>query len=202
MFEEILTDERDFTTAKFNSNDVAEINMLKRAILSEIETVAIHSVIFYYNNSAREDELMAFRLGQLVLDNDQLDIEAIKQQPLRVRVDISGPVEMTTEHIPNLPFKYKTPIIKLREGERIFCDIIAKVGQGKDHVRWRPVSRFAFSEIKDGEGGIIEGYNVKMKGLGMMDPEKILQKGYEKIESAANRVSANIFSLQLRPANL
>jgi DNA-directed RNA polymerase alpha subunit len=191
-FTNIVT-EKNKTTAIFLSNDTAEVNMLKRAIQSEIETVAIDIVIVYTNTSARHDEILSFRLGQLVIDNERLEVRDF--DTYRVRVDVSGPLDVTTEHIPEIPFKYKTPIIKLRAGEKIVCDIILVIGTARTHIKWRPISTFVFEEHE-------LGFLIKMGDNGMLSPEQILLRGYEKIRTAADRKSANIFARQLRPENL
>jgi DNA-directed RNA polymerase alpha subunit len=148
----ILSDQGNVVDFLFESDDIAEVNMLRRAMMSEIETYAIDIVIFQTNTSPRHDEVIALRLGQLVIDHSRFvppeegdfrtSIDFLSQGPERFN-------EFTTEHIPDLPFKYLTPIATLRVGQRITCEVIVKRGQAKDHVKWRPVSAVAISDIGD-----------------------------------------------------
>lgn len=147
----ILSDQDDVVNFLFASADIAEVNMLRRAMLSEIETYAIDIVIFQTNTSPRHDEVIALRLGQLVIDHSLFEVPA--EGDFRTHIDFlsEGPNkfnEFTTEHI-DLPFKYVTPIATLRVGQRITCDVIVKRGQAKQHVKWRPVSTVAISDIGD-----------------------------------------------------
>ena len=181
------------TTALFRTDDVAKVNLLRRAILSEIETHAIDYVIFQTNTSPRHDEILALRLGQLVIDHSSFNPP--EDEDVRVHIDVEGPVNVTTEHIPDLPFKYVTPIVTLRKGQRIICDCIVKKGQGKTHVKWRPVSTFSFKEVD-------EGYIITINDIGMLPGPDIIRKGLAKIEDAARRPPITIFSHPLIPANI
>jgi len=183
----------NITTALFRTKDVSEVNMLCRAIKSEIETYAIDVVIFQTNTSPRHDEVIALRLGQLVIDHSRF--VPPEDGDFKVHIDVRGPLEVTTDHIPELPFKYVTPFVTLRDGQRIVCDCIVRKGQGKTHVKWRPISTFAFTEVN-------EGYQIKIKDLGMLTGPEIIQKGFEKMGDAARRPPLTIFSHPLVPLNI
>ena len=205
-FDNIITN-RNVTTGLFLSDDVAEVNMLRRAILNEVETIAIKLVVFYTNISARHDEILALRLGQLAIDNEEFirtnNLEQISDfKDFKTRIDVTGPLEVTTNDIPNIPFANETPIITLRKGERILCDVILGLGKGDNHIKWRPVSTFTFTENKLTEDGRHGGFLIRMKDVGMMSPINILLSGYNKITEAADRENDNIFTKQLIPYNV
>lgn len=180
-------------TATFVTDDVSEANMLRRAILSEIETYAIDIVVFYVNTSPRHDEIIALRLGQLVIDHERFTPPA--EGDFRTRIDFSGPGVLTSDNISELPFKFTTPIVTLRAGQRILCDVIVKKGQGRDHVKWRPVSTVAITEVEN-------GYKFTMKEIGMLTPEQIFTNGFAKMRDAAHRVPITLFSHPLVPSNM
>lgn len=185
----------EITTALFATEDVSEVNILRVAILSEIDTYAIDIVIFETNTSPRHDEIIALRLGQLIIDHDRFVPPT--NGDLTIHIDVSGPLEFTTSHIPQLPFKHlnPTPIAVLKEGQRIACNCIIKQGQAKTHVKWRPVSSFSFKE----EPG---GYQIKIKGIGMMNGRSIIEKGIAKMADAAMRTPATKFFNLLIPYNM
>jgi DNA-directed RNA polymerase alpha subunit len=183
----------NMTTAIFRTADIAEVNMLRRAVLSEIETYAIDIVVFHINTSIRHDEIIALRLGQAVIDHSRF--APPPEGDYKSRIDFQGPGEFNTTHIPGLPFKYVTPIATLRSGQRILCDIIVKQGSGRQHVKWRPLSTFSFSEI-DG------GYQITIKDIGMLTGPEIIEKGFAKMATAAARPPITLFSYPLVPGNL
>ncbi|CAH6420520.1 Hypothetical protein HVR_LOCUS1213, partial [uncultured virus] len=183
----------EITTALFRTKDVAEVNMLRRAILSEIDTYTIDIVIFQTNTSPRHDEVVALRLGQLVIDHTRFVPPA--EGDLTIHIDVRGPLNFTTASIPELPFKYETPIVVLREGHRIVCDCKIKRGQGKTHAKWRPISVFTFTEVED-------GFQISFKGIGMMDGTTIIEQGIAKMPDAARRPPITIFSQPLIPYNM
>jgi len=181
------------TSALFLTKDIAEVNMLKRAIMSEIDTYAIDIVIFQTNTSPRHDEILALRLGQLVIDHTRFLPPQIGD--FRTHIDFKGPGELTTDNIPGLPFKYKTPVVLLKDGQHVICDVIVKKGQGKQHVKWRPVSRVSILDVED-------GHKITFNDIGMLTPIQIIQNGYAKIRDAAHRVPITLFSHPLVPENI
>lgn len=180
----------NITSALFLTTDIAEANLLKRAILSEIETYAIDIVTFQINTSPRHDEIIALRLGQLVIDNSQF--VPPEEGNFQTHIDVQGPINFTTDDIPGLPFKYKTPIATLKAGQRIVCDVIVKKGQGKQHVKWRPVSKVILTEVDN-------GYKLTIKDIGMLSGQEIFERGFAKMRDAANRAPITLFSHTLVP---
>lgn len=178
----------------FLTNDIAEANMLRRAILSEIETYTIDIVIFETNTSPRDDEVIALRLGQLVIDHSRFQPSEIEN--FKYHINVKGPGEFTTNDIPDIPFTYLTPIATLREGQSIVCDVIVKQGIAREHVKYRPVSKVIMKEIPN------TGYQMTIKNIGMLPSEDIFKKGYEKMKVAATRQPINLFFHPLVPRNL
>lgn len=135
----------------FNYSDIELMNLYRRAILSEIETYAIEYVCFDDNTSSLHDDLIAMRLGQLVIDHDEFVDKKLDQDlNKRYYVDISGPKKFTSEDIKELPITFKTPIAELQEGEKIKCFVIITKNIGLVHAKWRPVGLVASNELKNG----------------------------------------------------
>lgn len=181
----------NITSALFLTTDVSEANLLKRAILSEIETYAIDIVTFQTNTSPRHDEIIALRLGQLVIDYSQF--APPEEGNFKTHIDFQGPGVFTTDNIPGLPFKYRTPIATLKAGQRIVCDVVVRKGQGKQHVKWRPVSKVILTEVDN-------GYKITIKEIGMLSGPEIFERGFDKMRNAANRTPITLFSHPLVPA--
>lgn len=188
-----IVTKNNITTALFHTSDVAEANLLRRAILSEIETYAINYVIFQVNTSARHEEVLSLRLGQLPIDHSRYTHP--QEGDFRGRIDVTGPALFTTNDIKDLPFKNVTPIIELREGQRILCDYIVTKGTGKEHAKWKPVSTCSFTQVNG-------GYQIRFVDVEMLSPEDIIRQGLSKMVDAANRVPSSLFCQVLVPANI
>jgi DNA-directed RNA polymerase subunit D len=134
-------------------------NTLRRIILSEVPTMAIDDVMIYENSSVLHDEILALRLGLIPLKTDldsynlpekcscksnlgcplcrvilTLDVEAKEG----VRTVYSG--DLISENPNVAPVSDKIPIVKLAAGQRVRLEAYAKLGRGRDHAKWQPVS--------------------------------------------------------------
>ncbi|MEM1515001.1 MAG: DNA-directed RNA polymerase subunit D [Candidatus Bathyarchaeia archaeon] len=152
---------KDYLTASFiiEGINAALANTLRRIILAEVPTMAIDDVVIYENSSVLHDEMLALRLGLIPLKTDlksynlpekcdcksnlrcpkcrtilTLDVEASKD----VRTVYSG--DLIPEDPSIVPVSDKIPIVKLVTGQRIRLEAYAKLGRGKDHAKWQPVS--------------------------------------------------------------
>lgn len=182
------------TRAVFLTNDFSRANMLRRAICSEIDTYAIEFVIFDVNTTAREDEILALRMGQCVIDHTQFIPQP--EPNYRYHVDFTGPGTFTTDHITGIPFTNITPIAELLTGQRILCDVIVRQGRGAQHVKWSPVSTVL--PVKE----VVGGYSIELNSVGMMPGVDILERGVDRITDAINRPARNIFFRALAPHDI
>lgn len=182
-----IVNDNEITTAKFLSNDEVKMNLFRRAILSEVETYTIDIVVFDVNETERHDEIIAHRMGQLVIDNDLFTPES--NENLIFHMDVVGPKRVTTNDIQGLPFKYETFIAELSEDRRLVCDVIVKLGTSKTHVKWRPVAQFVFEE--DQQNGI---FNFKFKNIGMLNSEEIIRRAVNKMQISSLREPQTIYS--------
>lgn len=152
---------RDEFTARFMIEGInaALANTLRRIILAEVPTMAIDDVIIYENSSVLHDEILALRLGLIPIKTDlktynlpekcdckselgcpkcraifTLDVEAKEG----IRTVYSG--DLVPEDPAIVPVSDKIPIVKLAASQRIRLEAYAKLGRGKDHAKWQPVS--------------------------------------------------------------
>jgi len=146
--------------------DTPYINALRRTILSEVPCMAIDEVVIIENSSVLHDEIIAHRLGLIPLKTDldsynlpekcscksefgcnlcrvtfTLDKEAVDG----VTTVYSG--ELISEN-PNItPVSDKIPIVKLAKGQRLRLEAYARLGRGKQHAKWQPVSMCAYKYL-------------------------------------------------------
>ena len=163
------------------------VAMLRRAILSEIPTMAIEWVDFIKNDSAMPDEIIAHRLGLIPLTFDkrayklpeececkdkdfcpecQVKLYLKKKGPCIV---YSGDLKTTDESVK--PVYDKIPIVELLEGQELEFEAIAQLGYGKEHMKW--------------QGGIMNFRNVP----------KINLKDKSKIDKIINVCPKKVFEI-------
>lgn len=196
-----ITQDNDFCTVNIATNitDTSDrssyINLFRRAIMDEVETVAIEYVVFNINTSSLLPEIIALELGLIPIIQD--DPSSNNLDGLRLNFSFMGPGIFTTNDIeknnPAVKFAQKTRIVELLEKQVLDCDIIIKKGNGKTHAKWRPVSNIG-SELVD------DNYVFRFKNVGMMSTEKILTEGVKKIENAAKSNPQTIFFKHLVPS--
>ena len=200
----IVTDENDkITTFRYNTDDPVIVNMFKRA-LNFIPTYAIEYVIFNRNTSARHSEILAFKMGQLPIDNIKFIQQAVKDLELKDPIDfegsldleelnnykvpfnVKGPKIFTSDDIP-LPFAYNSiPILELKDDHEINGYVIVKRGIGRTHVKWRPTSIIIPTKLD-------HGYKIKIESVGMLPGAKIIELAIKHIPDAENEGSDSIY---------
>ncbi|MGC8969109.1 MAG: DNA-directed RNA polymerase subunit D [Conexivisphaera sp.] len=126
-------------------------NAIRRFMISEVPTLAIDSVAIVENTSPVYDEVLAHRLGLIPLKADPYkysgDCGGSPCQVLLVldaqagdepRVVTSGEIASGDQEV--RPVSPNIPIAKLAPGQRIKLEAYARVGRGKEHAKWQPVS--------------------------------------------------------------
>lgn len=134
-------------------------NSLRRTILTEVPCMAIDEVMVEENESIMTDEMLTHRLSLIPLKTDlkayvlpskckcrseegcsrcrvtlTLECEA-KESPMTVYSR-----DLKSEDPAIVPVSPDIPIIKLATGQKIKLKAFAKLGLGKDHAKWQPVS--------------------------------------------------------------
>ena len=157
--------ERNDTTLRVVVKDaeVPLMNALRRLALAEVPCMAIEEVVMIENSSILQDEIIAHRLGLTPLKTDldsynlpedcecksefgcsncrvtlTLDAEAKDG----TRTVYSG--EIVSENPEILPVSDKVPIIKLAKNQKLKLEAYARLGKGKKHAKWQPVSMCAY----------------------------------------------------------
>lgn len=150
------------------------LNSIRRAIISEVPTMAIDYVVFVENTSVFYDEYVAHRLGLLPLKSEDAYIRYKSPEECREAgekgvfstdcfakfgLEAEGPSEdsplpyitinsdklVTSD--PVEPVYKNIPIVKLGKGQRIKLEAYARLGRGKEHIKWSPVTVAAHKYI-------------------------------------------------------
>ena len=139
--------------------DVPLMNALRRIALAEVPCMAIEEVVMIENSSILQDEIISHRLGLTPLKTD-LDGYKLPEEcecqsefgcPLcRVTLTLDAEAkegtrtvysgEIVSENPEILPVSDKIPIIKLAKNQKLKLEAYARLGRGKKHAKWQPVS--------------------------------------------------------------
>jgi DNA-directed RNA polymerase subunit D len=157
--------EKNETNIRFivKGADVPLMNALRRIALAEVPSMAIDEVVMIENSSILQDEIIAHRLGlnplKTDLDSYNLPEECECQSEFgcnlcrvtltmdaesneETRVVYSG--ELVSENPSIVPVSDKVPIIKLAKGQKLKLEAYARLGKGRKHAKWQPVSVCAY----------------------------------------------------------
>lgn len=179
--------------------DAPFINALRRNVIAEVPCMAIDDVVIIENSSVFHDEIIAHRLGLIPLKTDldsynlpeecscksefgcnlcrvtlTLDKEA-KEGTITV---YSG--ELISENPNIVPVSDKIPIVKLAKGQKLRLEAYARLGKGKDHAKWQPISLCSYKYLPQVR---IDGKRCDACGKCVeVCPKKVLAKREGKIE--------------------
>jgi len=143
-------------------------NTLRRIILSEVPCMAIDDIMIIENDSVLHDEILALRLGLIPLKTDldsyNLPEECSCQSELGCHLcravlildaeaKTNGRTIYSKDLIPEdpniAPVSGEIPIVKLAPGQRIRLEAYAKLGRGKEHAKWQPVSACTYRYVPE-----------------------------------------------------
>ncbi|MCX8150118.1 MAG: DNA-directed RNA polymerase subunit D [Candidatus Bathyarchaeota archaeon] len=143
--------------------DVSLMNALRRIALAEVPSMAIEEVVMIENSSILQDEMIAHRLGLIPLktklDDYNLPEECECQSEFgcpqcRVTLTLNAEAnegtrtvysgELVSENPDIVPVSERVPIIKLSKGQKLKLEAYARLGKGKVHAKWQPVSVCAY----------------------------------------------------------
>jgi DNA-directed RNA polymerase subunit D len=143
--------------------DIPLMNALRRLALAEVPCMAIEEVVMIENSSILQDEIIAHRLGLTPLKTD-LDAYNLPEEcecqsefgcpQCRVTLTLDAEAkdgtrtvysgEVVSENPEIVPVSDKVPIIKLAKNQKLKLEAYARLGRGKTHAKWQPVSMCAY----------------------------------------------------------
>ena len=143
---------------------LAIVNAIRRAALEEVPSMAIDYVIFRANTTVLHDEIIAHRLAMIPLTSEEairkyrkpeecsdgeealyregcyatLYLEAETKED-EVRTIYSSDLKPIDD--PNVkPVSDKIPIIVMGPNQRLVLEAKARLGRGKEHIKWSPAT--------------------------------------------------------------
>jgi len=131
----------------------AFVNALRKNIIDRVPTMAIEDVEFRKNSSVLYDEIIAHRLGLIVLTTDlksynlpsecKCEGKGCARCSVKLTLSVKGPGMVYASHLKSKdpaikPVYPLTPIVKLLKGQELELEATAVLGIGKEHSKWSP----------------------------------------------------------------
>ena len=128
-------------------------NALRRTIVEDVPTMAIHDVELLKNSSVLYDEIIAHRLGLIPLttdlkgyelpDENAPEGEFVAKSMVHLTLKAKGPCTVYASELKSKDPKIKPvfgdmPIVQLLKGQELELQAVAVLGTGKKHVKWTP----------------------------------------------------------------
>ena len=133
------------------------VNSIRRAAISDVPTLAIEKVYVFENTSVMNDQLLAHRIGLIPLKTplgkykarDECDCEGgcpncTVYLSLKAEAKDGEYIVKAKDIISNDPDVYPLypdiEIVKLGKGQKIELSLVARLGKGREHAKWSPVT--------------------------------------------------------------
>jgi DNA-directed RNA polymerase subunit D len=129
-----------------------------------VPTLAVDYVDFYVNSSYLYDEIISHRIGLIPIktelerfnfqDECVCGGEGCPNCQISFRLNVEGPkVVYSGDFIsddPEIKFAYDNiPVIELFKGQQLMLEAVARLGTGKEHSKFQPVSVCAYKIIAE-----------------------------------------------------
>jgi DNA-directed RNA polymerase subunit D len=143
---------------------IALANSFRRAMKSLVPTMAVDYVDFYMNTSFLYDEIIAHRIGLIPIKTDlekynlpekcSCGGEGCPSCQVSFRLNVEGPKvvysgDLISDDPDVKPVFDNIPIIELYEGQQLMIEAVARLGTGKEHAKFQPVSICAYKIIPE-----------------------------------------------------
>ena len=148
--------------------NVPFVNALRRTILTEVPAMAIDEVVILENSSILNDEILAHRLGFVPIKTD-LDSYSLPEEckcesefgcnlcrsNLTLEAEAGDKTitvysaDLKPENPDIAPVSDKIPLAKLAPEQRMKFEAYARLGKGKNHAKWQPVSMCTYMHLPE-----------------------------------------------------
>lgn len=172
-------------------------NALRRIALSEVPTMAIDDVVILDNSSVLHDEAVSHRLGLIPLHTEsdrfvmahQCDCKStLGCSKCRVllyldtsaedksRPVLSGELKSDDDYVK--PASPNIPIVVLAPGQKLKVEAYARLGTGKMHAKWQPVSVAVLKESDSAK----EEFILELETIGMLTPVEVVEQSLKILD--------------------
>ena len=181
-------------------------NALRRFAISEVPCMAIDDVVIQQNSSILYDEILAHRLGLIPLSTDlkgyvlpqdcscKTDLGCSKCRVLLVlnavatddvKTIYSGDLRSEDESVK--PYVDNIPIVKLAPDHEIKLEAYAKLGKGRDHAKWQPVSVSTLTDTEDPST-----FHLTLESTGSLPASDILSEATNILNTKLNEITESV----------
>jgi len=195
---DIIDHSDDKIVVRFKGVPRHYVNALRRIAMSEVPTMAVDDVVVQENSSVMNDEILAHRLGLVPLRTElerfvkaaecdcKSSLGCSKCRVLltldagtsdKSRQVLSG--EMSSEDDYVKPVRPDVPIVVLAPGQKVKLEAYARLGTGKMHAKWQPVSVAVVKE----EDGDKEEYILELESVGSLKAAEVLSEALRILEN-------------------
>ncbi len=147
-----------------SDSNPAFANSWRRAMKSLVPTMAVDYVDIYMNTSLLYDEIIAHRIGLVPL---KTDLERFNMQDkcvcggegcpscqVSLRLNVEGPKmvysgDFVSDDPETAPVYDNIPVVQLYEGQQLMIEAIARLGTGREHAKFQPVSVCAYRIVPE-----------------------------------------------------
>jgi len=164
-------------------------------MLSEVPAMAIEDVVIIENSSVLPDEILANRLGFIPLKTDLDSYNLPEECPCKsefgcnlCRVALTLEAEaadevtavysgdLQSENLDIAPVSDKILLVKLAPDQKIKLEAYARLGKGKVHAKWQPVSTCAYKFVPEIETSNERGdaFIFNIESTGALPVERIV----------------------------
>ena len=168
--------------------------------------MAIDDVVIQQNSSVLYDEILAHRLGLIPLSTDlkgyvlpqdcscKTDLGCSKCRVLlvlnaiatdEVKTIYSGDLRSEDDSVK--PYVDNIPIVKLAPDHEIKLEAFAKLGKGRDHAKWQPVSVSTLTDTDDPST-----FNLTLESTGSLPASEILSEATNILNTKLNEITESI----------
>lgn len=173
-------------------------NSLRRTMISDVPTLAIDTVNIVHNTSNLSDEILAHRLGLVVMSSEIVlkedlggDVEFSLDMTCREK-EISVTAGMIqTKHPLVKPVNPDTVITKLYWGQQIVLRGRIKQGTGREHAKWMPVSVIGYRIQYLGKNRM--KIYLSIEPVGNLSAKTILNKAVKIMKARTEKPAHNRF---------
>jgi len=187
--------EEDELNIKFILYDapVAFANSFRRAMKSLVPVMAVDYIDVYLNSSYLFDEILAHRIGLIPIKTDLnrfnmqnecvCEGEGCPNCQVSFRLNVEGPKmvysgDFISDDEEIRPVYDNIPVVELFKGQQLMIEAVARLGTGKEHSKFQPVSICTYRIIPEIE---IQGECNSCKACVEACPRDILENRDGKI---------------------